>query len=682
MSLLFYIKRSSIRTKFIFFTLSVFTISNIFIAVYYPNSEFDKEFNRIKTQYFVAVQRIAAQDKGVEENSTNYDEVFIATLFSKLETMPEIEYIATQYLGKKHTYPADLYSFDLIQSFKTDKVNQNKNRYVLSLEVPVQIKETIGVINLKLGLNADSVLNVQTNARYLTLLLILFSAIVIYLFVFFFDRVIYTPFKKLINISRLISIGQDTLEDSRDLSQEFNQISSYLEIAAKRMNELKQDIKLIPLSLRKSQDKAARIQKDLDRELEAMSNLIIYILELRKENSEESIFTNLTNEITMQLGYSICFLFKFENNKLIYHKSNLKGLKVINEKLRSDLKSFVITDQNKIVREMQKHNPLIESKLPFDDIMQKYNLIGQYALVPINTSSNFYGMMIIGKIGEEQIIQHKELEKLMLLCNTVGLHLDNLNSMAILERSVEQRTSELEITNKLLSNAINEKDTMVTLVSHDLNAPLRNVIGLVESIQRKHKDTMDKDLSDRLMRIKKNMEKELNMIDEILTNFKSEESVDLSQSIDIKKLVESILDELAYELNRKNVKVVLGDELPVFVSNQAIMKHIFLNLIDNACKYIPLKNVGNEIKVTYSEDDVACVFQVSDNGLGIPKEKHDLIFDSYQKASTSPDDTAGKGLGLALVKNMVGKIKGEISFSSKENKGTTFYLRFKNLHNK
>jgi len=380
----------------------------------------------------------------------------------------------------------------------------------------------------------------------------------------------------------------------------------------------------------------------------------------------------------MQLGYPACFLFKLENNKLKYHKSNLRGLQVLDEKLRTDLKNFIITDQNPIVKEMHSHNPLIYSKLPFDEILQKYNIIGQFALVPISTASNLYSMMIVGKIGEDQTILHKELEKLMLLANTVGLHLENLSSMAILERSVEKRTAELEITNKLLSNSINEKDTMLKLVSHDLNAPLRNVIGLVESIQRKFKGQMDTDLSDRLIRIRKNIEKELNMIDEILTNFKSEENMDLSQSIDIKELVQSILDELTYELKRKNVKVYLDDSLPVFLSNHAIMKHIFLNLIDNACKYMPSKSSGNEIKVSFSKDEANSIFRVSDNGNGIPKEKQEFIFDSYQKAETSPDESAGKGLGLALVKNMVGKIKGEISFNSNENKGTVFYLRFKN----
>jgi signal transduction histidine kinase len=147
------------------------------------------------------------------------------------------------------------------------------------------------------------------------------------------------------------------------------------------------------------------------------------------------------------------------------------------------------------------------------------------------------------------------------------------------------------------------------------------------------------------------------------------------------ELLESILEELNYELTRKNVKIELDDQLPVFISNQAIMKHIFLNLIDNACKYLPLKKQGNRIKITHNYDKGYSIFQVSDNGVGIPEEKQIHVFDSYQRASTSPDESGGKGLGLALVKNMVGKINGEISFSSKEGQGTTFFIRFKNINN-
>jgi len=278
MKSLFYIKRSSIRTKFIVFTLSIFTITNIIVAVYYPLSEFNKEYERLKTQYLEEVKRIAVSDKGDYKGKSDYDELFISSLFSNIEQLPEMEYISTEYLGKKYTNPADIYSYVLIQSLEENIIHKINNENVLSLSLPVQLKETIGVLNLNLGVNANSIVNAEKTARYLTFFMILISALIIYIFVFFFDKVIYTPFKRLINISRFVSIGQERFEQVEGLSQEFNQIIGYLEISAKRITELRQDNKLIPLSLKKSQDKAAKIQKDLDRELEAMSNLIIYIL--------------------------------------------------------------------------------------------------------------------------------------------------------------------------------------------------------------------------------------------------------------------------------------------------------------------------------------------------------------------------------------------------------------------
>jgi len=680
MKYLFYLQQLSIRTKFIVLTTSVFALSNILVALMYPNSVFNNELVKMTDHFKTEVERIAGQEVA-EQEFLNYDEVFVSNLFSQLELLPDFEYVGTIYMEKKYANPADIFSYNQIYELDNNEIHNINERDILALSYQVPVKSTIGTVELKIGINADSILAAESTAWYQTYILILISIGLVYIFIFFFDKMIYIPFKKLINISRLVSVGQDNLQKENGMAQEFNHIASYMDIIAARMKELKQDNIRIPLTLKKSQEKAVKIQRDLDKEIEAMSNLILYILELRKEKSQEDIYKNLVIEITERLGYSVCFLFKYENNKLIYHLSNLKRLTVLDDKLRMDLKHYVITDQNNILKEMLKHNPLIQEKLPFDEILQKYNLTGHFAIVPVSTYSHFYGMMIAGNIGEDQEIKHNDLEKLMLLSNTVGLHIENINNLANLERDVKKRTSELETTNKLLSDSIVEKDTVLKLVSHDLNAPLRNVIGLVESIERKYKKELDTGLSDRLMRIRKNVEKELNMIDEILTNFNSTENVDINQSIDMNNLLESILEELNYELTRKNVKIELDDNLPVFVSNQAIMKHIFLNLIDNACKYLPIKKQGNRIKITYNYDKGYSIFQVVDNGLGIPKEKQDYVFDSYQRANTSPDESGGKGLGLALVKNMVGKINGEISFNSKEGQGTTFFIRFKNINN-
>jgi signal transduction histidine kinase len=130
----------------------------------------------------------------------------------------------------------------------------------------------------------------------------------------------------------------------------------------------------------------------------------------------------------------------------------------------------------------------------------------------------------------------------------------------------------------------------------------------------------------------------------------------------------------------KNVRVTIDKNLPVLKSNRTILEHIFLNLIDNACKYLPAKKRGNKIQVSYSKNKDYSTFMVADNGIGISPEDQVFIFDPYKRAADDTDNSGSKGLGLTLVENMVSKLGGDISFKSEEEKGTTFYIRFKNIN--
>lgn len=673
MKILFYLKHSSVRTKFIIFVFALFVVINAFVSVYYPRSVYNTQL-KLESEYFLkSIEKIVDYQIGANIDD---DEAYINTVITKLEHLPYLEYIATRFIAKEYTNPADKFSFDQIDSLTVNRVHKVNGADILALNILLNNNSSIGEINLKVGFNIQKVLSQREKAQNFSFLVFFISAVLIYACIFFFDRFFFVPLKKLINISRLVSIGQDTVQENKTVSLEFGQIIAYQENTAKRMAELRQDNKMIPLSLRKSQKRAEEIQKNLDKELETMSNLVLYILELRKESSKGSIYRNIVKEVTVRLGYSLCFLFKYDNGNLLFERSNMRGLTILDDKIRLDLKGYVISDKNSIIEEMQKHYPVIRSELPFNDIMNKYNLTGTYAFIPISTAKQFYGILIVGKLGETGHIQHKDLEKLMLLANTVALHIENLDNLKNLERNVMQRTDELKTTNRLLSESIEEKDTMMKLVSHDLNAPLRNVIGLVESIERKMKDELSPDLQNRLSRIRKNVEKELNMIDEILTNFKSNEATELDQPVDMNMLINEILEDLSYELKRKNVKVKLGKNLATFYSNRIILKHIFLNLLDNACKYMPNRKRGNKIEILYAQEEEFCTFQISDNGPGIPLEKQRYIFNAYTQGATSPDMSGGKGLGLALVKNMVGKIGGEITLSSKDGKGSSFFIKF------
>ncbi|MCB0283480.1 MAG: HAMP domain-containing histidine kinase [Calditrichae bacterium] len=675
MKLFLYIKRSSVRTKFIFLTLSIFLLVNISFVIYYPISVYEEEKQQLIDILNNELDNIITNE--IDIRILNEDE-YILTLLSKLEHVYNLEYLATKYLGTEYYTNEDHYSKQLIKSLPDNTVSYISNKHILSLIIPVKDKTRIGSFDLKIGLNAEKVVYAEEKARLKSFIFVLISAVIIYVLAYFFDKIVYIPFKKLIHISHLLTIGQQTLEERSVYSREFNQIFLNMEIMAKRMAELRRDNKLIPVSIKKSKEKAEEIQKNLDKELETMSNLIIYILELRKEKSKSGIYKNLVNEISIGLGYAFCILFLNQNNKLVYNQSSVKGFTILDEKLNMDLENYLITDQSKIFKEMLKHNPLLQNELPFDDIIKKYNLSGNYALLPISSASQFYGMIIVGNLGESSIIEHKDLEKLMLISNTVALHIENLDSFSNLERSVNQRTAELETTNKLLSDSINEKDNMLKLVSHDLNAPLRNVIGLIESIERKHSDVINEDLNDRLGRIRKNVEKELTTIDEILNSYKYAENIDLLQPVNTALLINNIIDELSFELSKKSVKVTIDEQLPVITSNETVLNHIFLNLIDNACKYMPGKKHGNKIEIQFKKEDEYSTFIIADNGVGIEKDRQDTIFESFKQLQPKTGERSGKGLGLTLVKNMVGKLGGDIVLRSKKGQGTTFFIRFKN----
>ena len=105
----------------------------------------------------------------------------------------------------------------------------------------------------------------------------------------------------------------------------------------------------------------------------------------------------------------------------------------------------------------------------------------------------------------------------------------------------------------------------------------------------------------------------------------------------------------------------------------AVLNHCFVvfnNLIKNAIQAIPDHKNGNiEINITNEEDTV--LVSVKDNGCGIAAQMKEKIFvPNFTTKST------GTGLGLAMVKNIITAFNGEIWFESKENEGTTFYLRF------
>ncbi len=220
-----------------------------------------------------------------------------------------------------------------------------------------------------------------------------------------------------------------------------------------------------------------------------------------------------------------------------------------------------------------------------------------------------------------------------------------------------------------------ELDNFVYHTSHDLRSPLLSIMGLIDLC--KQEDSLEG-----VMRYFDLIERSVKRLDALVINLltlsRNSRVNDKKQLVDFAKLVKEsveILNLSKPESVKVTVDVVQETE---FLSDPTRINIILNNLISNAFKYQnpprdePFVNISAEV----TETEV--VIKIMDNGMGISPESQPKIFQMFYRAT---DQSHGSGLGLYIVKNMVDKLKGSLSFTSAPRKGTTFVVKIPNALN-
>jgi signal transduction histidine kinase len=251
---------------------------------------------------------------------------------------------------------------------------------------------------------------------------------------------------------------------------------------------------------------------------------------------------------------------------------------------------------------------------------------------------------------------------------------DLQNANDDLEEKVAQRTTQLETANTRLSSEIAEKEDFLRAVSHDLNAPLRNISGMAAMLLMKHRDTFDPDVIHRLERIQKNVDVETDLITELLELSRIKTRRQKMEMVEIQALVSELEGMFESDLKNGQIKMVLDTPLPVLHGERARFRQVFQNLIDNAIKYMgdgPAKEIHVGCQVRASEAE----FYVRDTGMGIDEDDLSKVFFVFRRGKSSATrNIAGKGVGLASVKSIVETYSGTIWATSRVGEGTTFFF--------
>jgi signal transduction histidine kinase len=243
-----------------------------------------------------------------------------------------------------------------------------------------------------------------------------------------------------------------------------------------------------------------------------------------------------------------------------------------------------------------------------------------------------------------------------------------------LQAKIEARTTQLEQANQRLSGEIAEKEDFVRAVSHDLNAPLRNIGGMVQMMLLKNRQTLSEDVIQRLERIKKNVDVETDLINELLDLSRIKSKKQKLEQIEVESMVWDIRGLFENDLKTRNIELMIDTVMPTVWMERPRIRQVLQNLIDNAIKYMGDRPV-REIHVGCVKRDTEIEFYVRDTGTGIHADEVDKVFYIFRRGrSETTQKVPGKGVGLASVKSIIETYSGKIWVTSQLNEGTTFYF--------
>jgi PAS domain S-box-containing protein len=255
-----------------------------------------------------------------------------------------------------------------------------------------------------------------------------------------------------------------------------------------------------------------------------------------------------------------------------------------------------------------------------------------------------------------------------------------LLSIFVMKNPVNSKNSGLamlfDVTEEKLLDK--QKSEFVSLASHQLRTPLATakwytemlISGDIGEVSEKQKEYLEK------LHIAN--EEMVDLVDVLLNVSRIEMGtlpIDKKQT-NVEEITESILADFSVEIERKGIRVEkkYNDNLKNIKSDPKLLRIVIQNLISNAIKYTPS---GGGVSIIFEESLIkGKKIIISDSGIGIPKNAQSMIFTKLFRADNARvlENVSGTGLGLYLVKSIIGSMGGDLSFVSEENKGSIFTI--------
>jgi len=256
------------------------------------------------------------------------------------------------------------------------------------------------------------------------------------------------------------------------------------------------------------------------------------------------------------------------------------------------------------------------------------------------------------------------------------VNIKSKDELGELAKSLNIMAAELQQKMENLKQMDRVRTDFVANVSHELKTPLTLIKGYIETLE--DRAINDKEKARKFISIIKEHTNRLeNIIEDLLSLSELELSKDClnKTEFDLKKLIDEVTLGFGYALDAKRQTLSVnhqGGDFRIKADSDKI-EQVIVNLIDNAIKYT---NEAGQINILLLERQNEITFTVRDNGIGIPREDIDRVFERFYRVDKARSrELGGTGLGLGIAKHIVLAHNGQISIESEINKGTKVLVR-------
>jgi signal transduction histidine kinase len=240
--------------------------------------------------------------------------------------------------------------------------------------------------------------------------------------------------------------------------------------------------------------------------------------------------------------------------------------------------------------------------------------------------------------------------------------------MEEMRRSLQQTYAQLRQLNQL-------KDEYLFSVAHEVRTPLSSLVASVEILSTDYEEMAPEERQSTIHRIERAALRLHTLVENVLDagSIRAGRFSIYPDAVNLRPIIEGVVATLQPLLDEKRQRVDLqvSDLLPVVMADERRVAQIFSNLISNAAKYGPERDL---IAVEAVAQDGHVVARVKDHGPGIPLPEQGELFERYFRAASSARSSPGTGLGLAITKAIVEAHGGVVGLESEPERGTTVWF--------